>query len=457
MSKIAGAIAATRLGMGAQPREIEAAAGDPAAWLDQQISPTAALVTGDGLSSAAEGGRAVVAYEEEASRLQDGTASEEDVEKVRRSINRQRREFLLREIVARNTHAIMTEKGFAERWARFWSNHFSVAVRNPQMLPLAGAFEREAIRPNVFGSFRDLLRASTFHQGMLVYLDNYRSIGPRTRPARRRNAGLNENLAREILELHTIGVDGGYNQDDVVAFAKALTGWTVGRPRLERFGPTGEVIFVGLIHEPGSKTVLGKAYREDGEVQAGHILDDLARHPATARRIAIKLARHFIADTPPDLAVSKLERSFLETGGDLAALARTLISLDEVWAPEPQKFKTPEELLISTARLLGGNAVYGGALREVYQSFGQVPFQAPSPAGWPDTAEDWAGPDAIMKRMEWANRTAQRSGDRFTSERFLDEALGELASEATRRAIARAESQTQGLTLAIMSPDFQRR
>jgi len=456
-SGLRGAIAVTRLGMGAKPGEIETAARDPEGWLERQIGSDAALIPGEGLQSAAEGARAMVAYEENAVKIRNGEATEEDLKAIRRSIGRQRRDFLLREIVARNTHAITTGDGFAERWARFWANHFTVAARQPQMLPLAGAFEREAIRPNVFGRFRDLLLASSFHQGMLVYLDNYQSIGPSTLPARRRGAGLNENLAREILELHTLGVDGGYTQDDVLGLAKALTGWTVGRPRLQRFGETGEVVFIGFIHEPGSKTVLGKTYREDGEGQAGHILDDLARHPATAGHIARKLARHFIADTPPPEAVETLAQTFRDTSGDLSALARTLIGLEAAWSREPQKFKMPEELLISTARLLGGNAVYGGAVREVYQSFGQVPFLAPSPAGWPDTADDWAGPDAVMKRMEWANRTARRAGDRASSDRFLDAALGALASADTHAAAARAESRVQALTLAIMSPEFQRR
>lgn len=457
MSQLRAAIAATRFSMGAREGEITDAASDPRGWLEKQVKSGLADMPSDGLQSAAQGVRAVMVYEQEARRVRDGEASEADTSKVMRSIAKHRRDYLQKEIVARNEHAVTTPHGFAERWARFWANHFTVAVRNPQMIALAGAFEREAIRPNVFGSFKDLLHASTFHQGMLVYLDNFRSFGPSSRPAKRRGLGLNENLAREVLELHTIGVDGGYTQDDVISFAKALTGWTVGRPPMRRGDDIGETAFIGRIHEPGRKTVLGKEYRKDGREQAKDILDDLARHPSTARVLATKLAVHFISDTPPQGAIDTLEAEFKRSDGDLTQLAKSLINLDAAWDAEPTKFKTPEELLISTARLMGMRSVFGGRVRAVYRSFGQVPFLAPSPQGWPDSAEDWAGPDAIMKRMEWANRTARRAPGSMNSERFLDEALGPLATPDTRLAVSRAESQNQGLTLALMSPEFQRR
>jgi uncharacterized protein (DUF1800 family) len=290
------------------------------------------------------------------------------------------------------------------------------------MIGLVGPFEREAIRPHVFGPFNMLLGASSFHPAMLTYLDAVRSFGPSTQIAQRRKIGLNENLAREILELHTLGVDTGYTQADVIEFAKALTGWTIGGPQIMRMASlgagqgqglggagrlrqaarsrgalspgedaTGEAIFIEALHEPGARTVLAKSYGGAAKTQAAVILDDLARHPATAHHIARKLARHFIADDPPAAAIAKIEEAFNQSHGDLAHVARTVIDLPEAWGPAPQKFKTPEELIVSVARATGGlpadrkaNRPAFGDQRAVYQSLGQQPFGAPSPAGWPD-------------------------------------------------------------------------
>ena len=205
--------------------------------------------------------------------------------------------------------------------------------------------------------------------------------------------------------------------------------------------------------------MLGKTYRQDGAEQAKDILKDLAHHPSAINHIATKLARHFISDAPPASAIEKLESVFLKTGGDLSELARAVIHLDDAWQAESQKLKTPEELLVSSARALGGYAIFGGVrdLRKIYESLGQPPFGAPAPEGWSDNAADWAGPDAIKKRLEWANRVGQRGQSKVTASEFIENALGPLASSATRTSISRAESNAQGLTLALMSPEFQRR
>jgi uncharacterized protein (DUF1800 family) len=384
-----------------------------------------------------------------------------------------------REIEARATHAATTPNAFAERWVRFWSNHFTVAARNAQTVGLVGPFEREAIRPHVFASFATLLGHASFHAGMLIYLDADRSIGPSTPAAQRRDAGLNENLAREIMELHTLGVGSGYTQTDIIEFANALTGWTVGSAQTARLAGAGmgrgqraaaqqrvaaelrdqigTTLFIEQLHEPGARSVLGSRYSGPGKSQAAAILDDLARHPATARHIAAKLARHFVADAPPPSAIAKLEAAFTQSAGNLAALAGAVVDLDEAWGEAPVKFKTPEELLVSAARAAGPNATFGGAQRDVYQSLAQQPFGAPSPAGWPDEAISWSGSDAIKKRLEWANAVSRRMARGETPTQFLDRALGELAGEKTRQAVARAESAEQGFTIALMSPEFQRR
>ena len=472
MSRVLAAIAATRFGMGARAGEIADAASDPRGWLDRQVRPGATVIPAGGLSSTREVFAARIANAAMAGGPPGAGAADDEAQRARQQqVQREAREGLGKEIEARARHAAATPDPFAERWLRFWSNHFTVAARNAQTIGLVGPYEREAIRPHVFGSFSVLLGHAILHPGMLVYLDAVRSIGPSTQVALRRDAGLNENLAREILELHTLGVGTGYSQDDIVEFAKALTGWTVSGPQTARLvaagrGRRGEqadamepgmVIFAEPLHEPGTRTVLGKRYAGEGKQQAAAILDALALHPATARHVATKLARHFVSDTPPESAIAKLEAAFLKSGGDLATLARAVINLDEAWAPGQSKFKTPEELLVSAARAAGPQAAFGGAQRQVYTSLAQAPFSAPSPAGWPDDTAAWSGADAIKKRLEWANAVSRRMARGHSPLDFLDEALGELASAKTRQAISRAETAEQGFTLALMAPEFQRR
>ena len=458
MKDINAAIAVTRFGMGARAGEIPAARSDPRGWLRTQLAQTEdVLIDARDLPTTKDAAAEIIGDQQERRAFKRaGAGKTADIAARQKMMNRAEHAAFGRDIAARNRHAIETAAPFLERWARFWSNHFTVSVRKQSLFRLVGPYEREAIRANAFGTFKDLLFAAVLHPAMLLYLDNNRSIGPSTLVARRRKMGLNENLAREALELHTLGVDGGYTQGDVEAFAKALTGWTISTPALRDSG-FGETIFEPRLHEPGGKEVLARAYPDNGGDQAKVILSDLAGHPSTARHIAAKLARHFIADAPPPGAIEKLTGVFLDTDGDLRALASAVIDLDEAWEPAPQKLKTPEELLISAARLLGGHVVYGGDARKIYTSLGQPPFAAASPEGWPDMAADWAGPDAVKKRLEWANSAARRADIDINAEAFLDDALGALTSGRTRFSIIGAESRRQGLTLALMCPEFQRR
>jgi uncharacterized protein (DUF1800 family) len=492
MSQLQGAIAATRFGLGARPGEIEAAASDPRGWLKAQVRPDAAVISSEGLQSAKQvfearrdayqgmgppGGAQGVPGQGAPGQ---GGVPDEAQRMIRQQVQREARDGLGEEIDARSRHAAATPDSYAERWLRFWSNHFTVAARNAQIIGLVGPFEREAIRPHVFGNFQTLLGAASFHPGMLIYLDANRSIGPSTQAAQRRDAGLNENLAREILELHTMGVGSGYSQQDIIEFAKALTGWTIGTPQVARLAglgggqgrqaqraqrvaaqqmqdAVGETVFMEQLHEPGARSVLGRTYGAQGRQQAAAILDDIARHPATARHVATKLVRHFVADQPPPSAVAKLETVWKKSNGHLGQLARAVVDLEEAWIEPPQKFKTPEELLISAARASSREAAFGRDQRQVYQSLAQQPFSAPSPAGWPDDTTSWSGADAVKKRLEWANAVSRRMVRAESPTEFLDRALGPLAGARTRQAIARAESAEQGFTLALMSPEFQRR
>ena len=473
MTRLQAAIATTRFGMGARPGEIDAATSDPRGWLKAQIRPDAAILAPGDLRSA----RDILQLRYGATQGWATPTSTAPAD-MRRDAAEQNRDALQDEIAARLRHAATTPNSFAERWVRFWSNHFTVAARNAQLVGLAGPFEREAIRPNVFGSFADLLQAATFHPGMLIYLDAANSVGApasaaQTGMAQKRKAGLNENLAREVLELHTLGVGSGYTQADIIEFAKALTGWTVsGLPitRLARAkgkqrqrgaarqatAETGATTFIAQLHEPGARTVLGNQYPDTPRDQAPGILETLAAHPATARHVATKLARHFAADQPPAAAIATLESVFRTSNGDLATLARAVVDLDAAWGAPQQKFKTPEELAVSVARAAGGQARIEG-LRQIYTSLAMRPYSAPSPAGWPDDAAFWANADAIKKRLEWTNSVSRRMARGASPSRVLELSLGELASQQTRLAVERAESAEQGFTLLLMSPEFQRR
>jgi uncharacterized protein (DUF1800 family) len=461
-------IAANRFGLGARPGDLTKVALDPKAWLLSQVGQSQAInIRSDNLLTSAQAFEALQDYQQARAAQQRAAAAPNPAvsadERVRRAdlVN----QTTGREIEARIQHAVTTTAPFAERWVQFWSNHFTMAARNLQTTPFPGSFEREAIRPYVWGRFEDLLVKADTHVGMLIYLDQAQSIGPNSQAAkvqqgRRRAAGLNENLAREILELHTLGADGGYSQADVTEFARALTGWTVAGPRLRRLAQDakiGTTIFVPSLHEPGARVVLGKSFPPGGENQALAILSHLAQQPSVAERIAAKVAQHFVADDPPRALVARLEASFRQSGGDLSALAKTLIQSPEAWVPEASKFKTPNDFLISTMRASGATAASTQALRGTFEQLGQTPWRAPSPKGWPDVASEWAAPDAILKRIDWANLAADVIGETFQPIAFAESALGPALTDKTRIAISRAQTARQGIVLALMSPEFQRR
>lgn len=447
MSKRA-AIAVVRFGIGARPGEIGRAARDPQDWLDKQITPAAALRPNGDLYTTMD---AITRITSVARLKRNKTPEAQAKIKVFKTIGRSKMRGM--EITARLAHASATPTPFAERWADFWVNHFTVSIKRKGLLLLVGPFEREAIRPNVFGKFKDLLEASTLHPAMLIYLDNSRSVGPSTRFAKKRKKGLNENLAREVLELHTLGVDGGYTQNDVESFAKALTGWAASTyiPGVVAETPS---VFLERHHEPFAQTVLNRRFANSGPDQARDILAFLAEQPATAKNIGFKLARHFIADDPPPAAVAALAASFTQSNGDLSAVARTLITLEEAWQPELRKFKSPWELIVSSTRMFGEEHL-GKKLISVLNSFSHTPFSALSPEGWGDVEGAWLSPDGVTKRLEWANFMARRTGE--DGRRFIQEAVGDLVDQKTVLAINNAEDRSQALVLALMSPCFQRR
>ncbi len=361
------------------------------------------------------------------------------------------------EVMARFRKQAQASAGFVERLVAFWSNHFAVsAAKGPFVRAAAGAFEREAIRPYVLGRFADMLKAVEQHPAMLFYLDNQRSMGPNSKAGRNRGKGLNENLAREILELHTLGVGGGYSQADVTALAHIITGWTFAGQE-GRGGEPGRFLFRPNWHEPGAHQLLGKNYPEAGLAQGEAALADLARQPSTARHVAAKLVRHFVADEPPPPLVERLAAVFRDTEGDLAALSLALIQDDEAWRAPMTKMRTPAEFMAAIARATGFLPEKPQPTLGALRAMGMIPWQPPGPNGFPDTADAWSSPEAMKARLDVSWRTAQQIKTVEQPLAVLDAVVGSAASGETREAIARAESREQGLAILFMSPEFQRR
>lgn len=374
------------------------------------------------------------------------------------------------QVLARAQSAALTPRPFAERLVHFWTNHFAISADKGAIFGLAGTLENEAIRPRVNGRFVDLLTAVEQHPAMIAFLDNQYSVGtdsPAAQSAARRmpfsnlpkrQFGINENLAREILELHTLGVNGGYTQHDVTSFAQIITGWSIGggRGRLAG-GQPGRFFFRDNLHEPGTKIFLGKRYAEEGRDQGEAVLKDLARHPATARFIATKLARHFVADEPPAATVQRIARAFLKSDGDLPQVYAALIESPEAWDAKPRKFKTPEDLVFSTLRAFDASPSQPQEIIRSFDFLGQRQYTPGSPAGWPDIAKGWDGSDALMHRVLWASRVAERYDRGVNPIDLAASSLGGFARPETLSALRRAASGPQALALLLLSPEFQRR
>ncbi len=461
MTTVQAAIAASRFGLGPRPGDLAAIAPDPKGWLRLQLQQAPVMPQRlQTFPGSAELGNTV--FE---SLKKSREANRNDRQQINRDMARMFRQQYRGEALARTMASIESGTPFYERLVHFWSNHFTVSASKNQAQPFLGAFEREVIRPHVLGRFEDMLLASTRHPAMLMYLDQAQSIGPNSMAGRFGGRGLNENLAREILELHTLGVDGGYSQDDVIAFAKMLTGWTLGAvkwllpPRAAAQLPDlsgGDFLFADLLHEPGPKDFLGYRFEQQGEAQAHLALSMLARHPATARFIATKLARHFIADDPPERAVSILAQRFTQTGGDLKAMAHALIDLPEVWDAPLAKVRSPNDYVIAVARAIPIAVTENDVYRSL-RDFGQQPFNAPSPAGWPDTGQAWLAPESLMRRVEAARNVAAALPASLDPDSFMAATIGPVANADTLLWVSRAPDRGEGVAMILAAPEFQRR
>ena len=444
-------LALHRFGFGPRAGSIEEIATDPRGAVIVELDrPGAGQITKPDLPTSGAANRAVFEFNAERNANQKRPRPDASMEAAQPEAVPLPRQLFRNEARARIDAALNAEIGLVERLVWFWSNHFCV---NQEKTVMAGAYEREAIRPHVLGRFVDMLLAAEGHPAMLLYLDNAQSIGPNSIAGINRDKGLNENLAREILELHTLGVRTTYTQDDVTNFAKVLTGWTI-RQTVSDPDHGGEFVYIKRAHEPGPQTVIGKDYDDTGTEQGRAVLADLARHPATAKHIATKLARHFVADDPPPALVHRLTQCFLDTDGDLKEVTKVLVAAPEAWAPEQAKIKRPGEWIVTALRATGETGEIGRII-QAGNLLGEPLWRPPAPKGFSDENAAWL--DGLAQRLDIANTFAHREGLAVEPAAVMDAALGPLASAETRRAVVGAESRPQAMTVLLMASEFQRR
>ena len=447
--------ALNRFGLGARPGE-HRRLSDPRGWLSAQLDGPPPVLAADAVPPGTIGD-AIRAFR---------MARQAD-EPRRQQTRRRLAEIALAESRAALTVRATSDRPFVERLVAFWSNHLCVSAgAKPLVAPLAGRYDREVIRPHVLGRFEDMVLASARHPAMLIYLDNAQSIGPSSRGAQRRGGngpprGLNENYARELLELHTLGVDGGYTQQDVQELARVLTGWTVaglgataGVPRGES-GEAVRFVFHDALHEPGSKRVLGVRYDAAGVEEGERAIRALCHHPSTARFVARKLVTHFVADEPPPAAVDRVAQAFRVSDGDLRVTARALIDAPEVWTDEARKFRTPQDWLVAVLRAFAVSEASETA-PSILRQLRQPLWSPPSPKGFGDSLPEWADPDALLNRAELARTVGRRPGPRGSDPRTLRDVFDVPAGSLLDTLLSdRSIPAPERIALAIAGPAFQ--
>jgi uncharacterized protein (DUF1800 family) len=475
-AKAEAALALHRFGMGPRPGSMAAIAADPRGALIAELEhASASEIAIPGLSSAKafravneanakRQAKAIVAKKEqdakrkqmaEAGSMTEGAAQdagETEAKMAAEAVPDPGRQIYLEEARIRTEAAFGAEIGFVERLVWFWSNHFCISA--DKIRSMSGAYEREAIRPHVLGRFTDLLLAAEGHPAMLFYLDQTVSMGANSVAGINRTRGLNENLAREILELHTLGVRSGYTQEDVIAFANVLTGWTLVPPG-DNPEHGGEFIFNPRLHEPGAQKVLGKSYDDETVEQGRAVLRDLAAHPATATHVAAKLAGHFIADMPPPALVERMAKVFVDTEGDLTQVAKAMVLSDEAWTQPASKLKRPGEWVVGMVRATGITKADPKRFTDGQALLGEPLWRPPSPKGFPDDEGSWI--DGTGRRLDVANDFAERVVDRADPQDVIENVFGSCVSDEVKQAVGRAESRQQALVLLFMSSEFQRR
>lgn len=426
-------IAVNRFGLGAKPGELARAASNPQRYLLKQIRPLSFDNTHSSLDIA-----------QQLQSQRQNNASNESRQQYAQDMYRSMSVDVL-------TQAIHSDTSFMWRMFDFFSNHFSVSAQGPVMTAMVGTLEREAIAPHLTGYFSDMLLSVCQHPVMIRYLNNENSFGENSRLGKR-GKGLNENLAREVLELHTLGVDGGYSQQDVIALAKGISGWSIANPSKAK---SRLFLFKSAGHEPGAQTLLQKQYPQSGVAQGSAMLKDLSMHPATARHVCHKLATHIVSDTPSEQLVQAMTERWMASAGNLPSVYETLIKHVDAWHASAQKFKTPREYFISVTRGLGVKKLRKGWTIRSLRDLGQPPFRAGSPAGYEGTEAFWNNGFGLMARISWLQQLIDNTSQNITELAIL--LLGEHLSETTYHMVKRAESRERAFMLLFASPDFLRR
>ena len=460
-------------GLGARPGE-RRRVRDPRGWLRAQLEGGAAVLRAPAEATPEAIGDAVRAFRS------IGQATTQERREARQQARRALVGIVAAESRAALSERVSSERPFVERLVAFWSNHLCVSVGAKILVaPFAGSYERDAVRPHVLGRYEDMVLASAKHPAMLIYLDNFQSIGPRSRGGmsgrgRGQTRGLNENYARELLELHTLGVDGGYAQQDVQELAKILTGWTVaglGRPALQARPPgqrrrNGMIAqadgdadlgfaFQTVLHEPGAKTVLGVRYAEDGVEEGERVIRALVRHPSTARFLATKLVTHFVSDEPPPSAVDRIARVFRDTEGDLRAVSAALIELPEAWSEGARKFRTPQDWMAAVLRAFDASDVSEAVIPLLRQL--RHPLWSPqAPKGFGDKTQEWADPDSLLNRAELARTLARRIRAQRIDARILLDVMDVPAGNPLHTLLGDSSiAADERIALALAGPLFQ--
>lgn len=438
-------VALQRFGLGPKPGALERIGRDPLAALKAELDvPGVGLIGDAGLPS----------YRVAAKQSQKGFETAESVRRI--------------ELRARVDKQLKAEIGFVERLVMFWSNHFSMSINKDEVIRgTIGQLERDVIRKHALGRFSAMQRGVMQHPAMIRYLDNQDSIGPKSEGGQW-GAGFNENLARELMELHTLGSGGGYSEADVANMALVLTGWSYVRgweinqdwADVPDDRP-GQFFFRQKWHQPGPITIMGKSYPAGGLAQGEQVLLDLARHPATAQHIAFKLVRHFIVDVPTPEMVDPVAAAFLSSDGDLKATALALISLPAAWSEPLRKIRTPYELAIAQFRALGTS--YGEktmwAFTEPLRAMDNLPWERPAPDGYPDETYAWLDPDGVTIRLDTAMLAVDVFGEKLAEPPLtLARSLyGAALSKDSESALTWLTEKRTGLTVLFMTPEFQRR
>jgi uncharacterized protein (DUF1800 family) len=464
--------ALNRFGLGARQGERQRTS-DARGWLKAQLEGSAPTLRATDTNSPTAIGDAIRALR------MPGQRDEQE----RREARRRLVELAASEARGALDVRITSDRPFVERLVAFWSNHLCVSSGAKILVaPLAGSYERDVIRPHVLGRFENMVMASAKHPAMLAYLDNFQSIGPSSAGARggqRNNGtrrGLNENYARELLELHTLGVNGGYSQQDVQELARILTGWTIAgvpgpgaripprpanrgggvvrRGRPQQDGPLG-FAFQEFLHEPGEKTLLEQRYKEAGVAEGERAIRALCGHPSTARLVATKLATHFISDDPPPAAVDRLARAFRSSEGDLKAVAVALVDEPDAWREDARKFRTPQDWFVAVLRAFGSTEVNPNApalLRQLRQPL----WSPPSPKGFGDAMQEWADPDSLLNRGELARTISRLPSIAAVDPRSLLDVVDVPAGNPLHTLIADTSIPArERVALAIAGPAFQ--